>query len=147
MSFATTWDELKTRIDAVDVGDPSITNPHYHSDPRDSSLIRAGRGQIDGAYLLRIVEGPEQFPSVSTATRPYVVKVELEICTLLTTDQHEQTKAAEARLHAIQEALCINGALTAAGSRVYDSEPPKQGRTGNDKRLIDRWRFKLRYLP
>lgn len=149
MTFATAWTDLRTVLEAVDVGDPTIENPHYWGNEKEASMRNAGKGEgsetIEGAFIMRAVQAPQQWPAVSTVRRIYWVLVEVEIVTLIGTSEFEATKAAEARLRAMYNAVCIDR-LIDDESQVYESEIPKLVRDQNDKRLVHFWRFKLRYI-
>lgn len=113
-----------------------------YGDPRVESLVTAKGGDFDGVYLLRFATVGEPWIEAEVSPTHWFAECQLEICTLLKND--EVTDAATMAIRARQaQQYLLHTSLTSG--TVFDSRQARIIRNGNDRRLVWRWQFKLRY--
>lgn len=136
MSLTAAIAEIRTRLNA-------ISGLAEMADLRADTIEEAGKGNIDGAYNLRIVGTGNPWPDLELAPLSWWVQMELELATLSANDQVAAGVAEAARTDAIRTALhytpLTNGTIWDFG------EPFSAVSVNNPKLRVWRWRWKLRY--
>lgn len=136
MSLQQAIDEIRARLNA-------LSGLHEVDDLRSDTLEESAKGNIHGAYNLRVVGTGNPWPDMALSPTSWWVQIEMELATLVHND-HVATAVQETLLtQEIRKALHYT-ALTYG--TVWDFVEPVSGTSPvNPKLRIWRWRWKLRY--
>lgn len=137
MSLTQAISEIRTRLNA-------ISGLAEMADLRADTIEEAGKGNIDGAYNLRIIGTGNPWPDLELAPLSWWVQVEMELATLVTNDHVAASISEATRTEAIRTALHYTPLVY---STVWDFIEPTSGTSPvNPKLRIWRWRWKMRYV-
>jgi hypothetical protein len=136
MSLQQAVDEIRTRLNA-------ISGLQEVADLRDDTLDASSKGNLDGAYNLRIQSSGNPWPELSQGPTQWWALFELEVGHVVANDRVATSVAEATHAQQIRETLQYD-ALTYG--QVWDqTEPIIQTSPTNPKLRVWRWRWKLRY--
>jgi|TARA_Y100001938_G_C8041974_1_gene406644 hypothetical protein len=139
MTYAAAITALKSTIDSVTVSGSAMA---YAPDPRDRTLLKAGRAKFDGCYLIRNEGGGSIYPELQSNPSVFLATLTLEIGTELTTDATTQDGLVQLRAQKVMEKI-----LTSDIANIINilpiGEPTKT--TAGDRRILWSQRFRLVY--
>lgn len=136
MSLQQAIDEIRTRLNA-------ISGIEEVADLRDETLDGASKGNLDGAYNLRIVSTGNPWPDMAIAPASWWAVIEMELASVLANDHVALSITEATRTQAIRQALHYNP-LT-YGTIWGFEEPFAQPSLTNPRLRVWRWRWRLRY--
>jgi len=112
------------------------------AEPRDGSLLSAGRGNFDGCYLLVNESGAQPWPDLAVNPSHWRGSMRLEVGTELKTSAQKQSETIEQRGRAAFEAIVY---AAFSNGCIYEWDTPQVQRAPQDKRLVWTLRFRMRW--
>ena len=141
MTYPTATAALKAAVGAITGADGKTLT--YTTEPRNWSLLEVdSKAAFDAHFLIRNESGPIMWQEEANDPVNWYSWITLEIGTELLRDALTQSETVEDRARLVLVALLYTAT---SGFCVFDWEQPEIIRIENDKRILWRWRFKMRY--
>lgn len=134
-----TYDQIIDEMDAALQG----AGLHAAPDQKDDSLVGAGRGKFDGAYLIRNETGGRPFSELAISPTHWRARLRVEVATDLSTSIQEQTKIIEERARSVFRALFYP--QVPISRHFFNRQEPQILPTQQGKRLVWALRFDARW--